>query len=78
MFFYSKSHEVRSFTRKMHGRVQKERRDRRKGDEKKTDSEDTEPEEEFKDEMDNFQDILLGSMTPVVRREVNSPQLPPI
>ena len=59
---------------KMHGRVQKERRDRRKGDEKKTDSEDTEPEEEFKGEMDNFQDLQLGSRTPVVRREVNSPR----
>ena len=57
----------------MHGRVQKERRARRKGD-KQADSEDTEPEEEFKGEMDNFQDLQLGSTTSVVRREVDSPR----
>ena len=57
----------------MHGYVQRESRARRKGDRKKTDSENTESEEEPRGEMDNFQDLLLGSTTPVVRHEVNSP-----
>lgn len=55
----------------MHGRVRKERRAHRKGN-GHTDSEDTEPEEECKGEMDNFQDLQLGSIMPVVRHEVNS------
>jgi hypothetical protein len=38
--------------------------------------EDTEPEDEPEGEMDNFQDLQLGSTTPVVRHEVNSPRLP--
>ena len=33
------------------------------------DSKDTGLEEWFKGEMDNFQDLQLGSITPVVRRE---------
>jgi len=53
----------------MHGQVQRESRARRKGDGNKTDSEDTEPEEEFKGEMNNFQDLQLGSTIPVVRHE---------
>ena len=56
----------------MHGQVQRESRARRKGDGKKTDSEDTESEEEPKGEMDNFQDLQLGSRMPVVRHEVDS------
>jgi len=58
----------------MHDYAQKESRARRKGDGKKTDSEDTESEEERK-EMNNFQDLQLGSTIPVVRHEVNSPRL---
>ena len=61
----------------MHGQVQKERRARRKGDGNKTDSEDTEPEEEFKGEMNNFQDLQLGSTMPVVRHEAFNPPRPP-
>ena len=53
----------------MYGRVQKEDRAGRKGDGNKTDSEDTEPEEEFKGEMNNFQDLQLGSTGPAVRHE---------
>jgi len=41
----------------MYGRVQRERRARRKGDGNKADSEDTEPEEESKGEMNSFQDL---------------------
>jgi len=60
---------MHSFTIRMHGQVQRESRARRKGDGNKTDSEDTEPEEEFKGEMNNFQDLQLGSTIPVVRHE---------
>ena len=53
----------------MHRHVQKESHARRKGDGKQTDSEDTEPEEEPRGEMNNFQDLQLGSTMPVVRHE---------
>jgi len=59
------SHRVHSFTMGMHGHVQRESRARRRGDGNKTDSDDTEPEEEPKGEMNNFQDLQLGSITPV-------------
>ena len=65
---YPNSHAVHSFTTRMHGRVREERRARRKG-EGHTDSEDTEPEEN-KGEMDNFQDLQLGSITPLVCHKV--------
>lgn len=64
---------MHSFTMKMHGRVQRESRARRKGDGKNMDSEGVNPEGEFKGEMDNFQELQLGSITPVVRHEDNSP-----
>lgn len=56
----------------MHGRVQEESRARRKG-EGHTDSEDTEPEQDRKGEMDNFQDLQLGSITPLVRHQIGPP-----
>ena len=56
----------------MHGRVWEVRRARRRG-EVHTDSEDTEPEEDNKGEMDNFQDLQLGSITPVVCHKVGLP-----
>lgn len=56
----------------MHDAVKRERRARRRAEGGNTDSEDTESDEEFKGEMDNFQDLQLGSMTPIVRRENNS------
>jgi len=59
------NHAMHSFTREMHRRVQIESRARRKGDGKNTYFEDTEPEEESRGEMNNFQDIQLGSLTPV-------------
>lgn len=55
----------------MHSAVQRESRARRKAEGKITDSEDTDPEED-KGEMDNFQDLQLGSITPVVRLGDNS------
>lgn len=57
----------------MHCQIRRNRRARRNGngDGNHTDSEDTEPEEERKDEMDNFQDLQLGSITPLVRRGVD-------
>ena len=55
----------------MHGRVQEARRARRK-DEGHTDSEDAEPEEN-QGEMDNFQDLQLGSITPLVCHNVGLP-----
>ena len=55
----------------MHGRVQEERRARRKV-EGHTDSEDAEPEEDL-GEMDNFQDLQLGSITPLVCYKVGLP-----
>ena len=62
------SNEVHSFTRKMHRRVKKERRARRIANGKNVDPEDAEPE----GEMDNFQELQLGSLSPVVRCEGNS------
>jgi len=56
----------------MHDNVKRESRARHRAEGKNTDSEDTEPEEESKGEMDNFQDLQLGSITPVVRHEDNS------
>ena len=56
----------------MHDNVRWMRRARRKAG-KNAGSEDSEPEEESKGEMDNFQDLQLGSITPVVRREDNPP-----
>ena len=60
---------------KMHANVRKERRERRRADRKAkgmdTDSEGTGSDEGHKGEMHNFQDLQLGSMTPLVRREVN-------
>jgi len=53
----------------MHGHVQRESHARYKGDGKEADFEDIEPEEEPEDEMNNFQDLQLGSTTPVVRHE---------
>jgi len=61
----------------MYGRVQRERRARRKGDGNKTDSEDTEPEEESKGEINNSQDLQLGSTMPVVRHEAFNLPRPP-
>ena len=71
-FPYPNSHAVHSFTRRMHGRVQEESRARRRG-EAHTDSEETDPEQDRKGEMDNFQDLQLGSITPLVRHQVGSP-----
>ena len=56
----------------MHGRVLEEHRARRRG-EGHTDSDDTEPEEDRKGEMDNFQDLQLGSITPVVCHKAGLP-----
>jgi hypothetical protein len=50
----------------MHSSVQRESRARRKAD-KNSDSEEIEPED--KGEMDNFQDLQLGSNSPLVRLE---------
>jgi hypothetical protein len=57
----------------MHDSVRGRSRARRRGGANITDSEDTEVEEGHDGEMDNFQDLQLGSMTPVVRRKENSP-----
>jgi hypothetical protein len=59
----------------MHDADKRERRARRKADRKAADSEDTETEEEPQDEMDGFQDIQLGSITPVVCGKDRSPSL---
>ena len=56
----------------MHDSAKRESRARRKAGANITDSEDTEVEEKPKHEMDNFQDLQLGSITPVVRRKDNS------
>lgn len=53
---------------KMHKHVQKHRRDLREN----PDLRGAEPEED-KGEMDNFQDLQLGSITPLVRFGYNSP-----
>lgn len=58
----------------MHDAVKKERRERRKAEGMNTDSEDTDPEEGPKGEMNNFQDLQLGSITPLVCFEDNSPR----
>ena len=61
----SKSHTAFSSTMKMDSRDQRERRARRKvdGDADSVDA---------GGEMDNFLDLKLGSMTPVVRQEADS------
>jgi len=69
-FSRSDSHKVHSFTRKMHDNVKRESRARHRAEGNNADSEDAE--EEFKGEMDNFQDLQLGSITPVVRHEAKS------
>lgn len=56
----------------MHNTVRQERRARRKALGKNPNFQDAEPEED-KGEMDNFQDLQLGSITPAVRFEGNSP-----
>ena len=58
----------------MHDHFQKQSRARRKGDGKKTDSEDIELEEESMGEMNNFQNLQLGSTIPVVRHEIDLPR----
>ena len=62
------SHEMHSFTMKMHGAARAKHL--RRKDEKITDSEGS-AEEEDKGEMDNFQDLQLGSITPLVRHGDN-------
>jgi ribosome assembly protein YihI (activator of Der GTPase) len=57
--------------------VRRESHARRKADGNVTGSEDTEVEERSKGEMDNFQDLQLGSMTPVVCHKDNSPSPSP-
>lgn len=56
----------------MHDSVKKERHAHHRAEGVNTDSEDTDSGEESKGEMNNFQDLQLGSMTPLVRREDNS------
>ena len=60
---------------RMHANVARERRERRRADREAkgmdTDSEDAGSDEGSDGEKDNFQDLQLGSMTPLVRREVN-------
>jgi len=56
--------QVHSFTMKMHKSVQKKRRERRKARGKHPYRRSGEHEED-KGEMDNFQDLQLGSITPV-------------
>ena len=69
--FHPDSHAVHSFTRKMHGSVRSDRRAHHKA-RKNAGSKDSELEEETNGEMDNFQDLQLGSITPVVRHEDDS------
>ena len=57
---------------KMHDAVQQDRRARRKAHGKIPILEDADFEED-KGEMDNFQDLQLGSVTPVVGFEGNPP-----
>ena len=52
--------------------VKEERRAHRIADGKNADPADAEPEEGSKGEMDNFQDLQLGSLSPVVRCEDDS------
>ena len=58
---------MHSFTRKMHRRVKEERRARRIAGGKNADSEGAEPE----GEMNDFQELQLGSLSPVVRCKEN-------
>ncbi|KAF9652770.1 peptidase C14 [Thelephora ganbajun] len=58
------NHAMYSFTMKMHD-AEREKHARRKAGRKDTDSEDIKSEEESRGEMDNFQDLQLGSITPV-------------
>ena len=53
----------------MHGHVKEESHTRHEADRKNAGSEDAEPEGGSVGEMNNFQDLQLGSITPVVRRE---------
>jgi len=62
------SHAVHSFTREMHNKVKRESHARREAN-GHADFEDVELGEESKGEMNNFQDLQLGSITPVVRDE---------
>ena len=67
---------MHSFTREMHAIVRKGRRLQRRADRKAkgmdTDSEDTGSDEGPNGEMHNFQDLQLGSMAPLVRRDDHS------
>ena len=58
----------------MHGDVRWVHRARRKAG-KNVGPEDSEPEEESDGEMEHFQDLQLGSITPVVRHGYNSLRL---
>lgn len=62
----SKSHVAYSSTTEMLSRYQRKHRARRKAG-GVADSVDADSEEEAEDEIDNFRDLKLGSMTPVVR-----------
>ena len=53
----------------MHGHVKKERQACHEADRKNGGSEDADPGGGFVGEMNNFQDLQLGSITPVVRCE---------
>ena len=54
----------------MHKAVREEKRARRRANGGHTDSDDTDP-EEGEGEMDNFQNLQLGSLSPVVRLKRN-------
>lgn len=56
----------------MHDNVKKESRARRRAEGKNPDPEDAEPEDGSKGEMDNFQELQLGSLSPLVRFEDDS------
>jgi hypothetical protein len=55
----------------MHSVVRQQRRDRREADRKNPSFKNAVAPEEDKGEMDNFQDLQLGSITPLVRPEHN-------
>ena len=57
---------MHSFTKKMHDSVKKESRARR------AEGKNGDPEDADKGEMDNFQELQLGSLSPVVRFEDDS------
>ncbi|KAF9787772.1 caspase domain-containing protein [Thelephora terrestris] len=61
----SLNHKVYSFTRGMHSVVRQQRRDRREADRKNPSFKNAVAPEEDKGEMDNFQDLQLGSITPL-------------